>query len=88
MRNRGAYASEAEFKTVVDYLSRYFGMSVNINTAAAKDLETEFGITAAEAVAIVKYRTDAGAFKTWEDVAKVKGVSMAKLEPLKGRIAF
>jgi quercetin dioxygenase-like cupin family protein len=33
MRNRGASGSEAEFKTITDYLATYFGLPVNVNTA-------------------------------------------------------
>ena len=87
MRNRGAYGSEADFKTVVTYLARYFGTSVNVNTATAKEIETEFGLTTAEAEAIVKQR-GAAAFATFEDVTKTPGVDSAKLQPLKGRITF
>jgi competence protein ComEA len=88
MKNRGASGSEEDFKVVMTYLSRYFGMPVEINKATAKDLETEFGVTAAEAEAIVKHRTAQGNFKAWEDLGKVQGVSVAKLEPLKSRIKF
>src|SRR5262245_5449202 len=31
MKNRGASGSEDDFKTVLNYLARYFGMSVNVN---------------------------------------------------------
>jgi competence protein ComEA len=87
MRNRGAYGSEDDFKVVVNYLARYFGPPVNVNTAAAKEIETEFGLTEAEAQALVKQR-DAAPFKTFDDVIKVAGVPAAKLQPLKGRITF
>lgn len=87
MRNRGAYGSEEDFKTVVNYLARYFGTPVNVNKASAKELETELGLTAAEAEAIVKQRS-AAALKTFDELAKVPGVNAAKLQPVKGRITF
>jgi competence protein ComEA len=87
MRNRGAYGSDDDFKVVINYLARYFGTSVNVNTASAKELETELGLTAAEAEAIVKQRS-AAAFKTFDELTKVPGVSAAKLQPVKGRITF
>src|SRR5215510_3749952 len=53
MKNRGASGSDADFTTVVNYLSRYFGMSLNMNTAAPEEIEKELGLTKAEADAIV-----------------------------------
>lgn len=88
MRDRGAYGSEADFETVIKYLSRYFGLPVNVNTATAKEIETELGLTTAEAEAVVKHRTDVGEYKTFEDLGKVEGVDIAKLQPLKDRIQF
>ena len=88
MRNRGAAGSDEDFKTIIDYLARYFGMPVNVNTASAKDLETELGVTAAEAEAIVKHRTANGNFKAYADVTKVQGVDAKKLDLVKGRLTF
>jgi len=88
MRSRGASGSEADFEKIIAYLTKYFGMPVNVNKAVAKDLATELDITPAEAAAIVKYRTDKGNFKAWADLTKVTGLDIAKLEPLKGRITF
>ena len=88
MKVRGADGSDADFTAIINYLGKYLGPPVHVNTAAAKDLQTQLDITAAESDAIVKYRTDKGNFKTWEDLQKVSGVDMAKLEPLKKRIKF
>ena len=88
MKNRGAAGSDDDFKAVLDYLAKYFGMPVNVNTAAAKDLETELGVTAEEAEAIVKHRTASGNFSAYADLAKVQGLDTKKLDLLKGRIAF
>jgi competence ComEA-like helix-hairpin-helix protein len=88
MRARGAAGSDADFEKIIAYLSKYFGPAVSINKEAAKDLATDLDITAAEAAAIVKYRTDKGNFKEWADLAKVTGLDVKKIEPLKGRIVF
>ena len=88
MKNRGAAGSEEDFKVVLDYLARYFGMPVNVNAAPAKDLETELGVTAPEAEAIVKHRTASGNFTAYADLAKVQGLDTKKLDPLKSRIVF
>ena len=88
MKGRGADASDDDFKTIVDYLAKYQGPEVNMNKASADDLKTQLDLSAAEAAAIVKYRTDNGAFKSYADVQKVPGVDAKKLDPLKGRLTF
>lgn len=88
MRGRGADGSEADFRAIVAYLARYLGPDINVNRAAAADLESELGITAAEAAAIVKYRQAQGNFKDFSDLGKVPGLDVKKLEPLKQRIVF
>lgn len=87
MRNRGAAGSDEDFKVVVDYLARYFGMPVNVNTAPAQELETELGLTASEAEAIVKARA-AGSIKDYASLSKVAGVDAKKLDLVKGRLKF
>src|SRR6202012_1508408 len=71
MKGRGADGTDADFKAIVDYLSKYFGPPVKINPDAAKDIQG-LGLTADEAAAVVKYRTDNGPFKSWDDLMKVK----------------
>ena len=88
MKGRGADGSDADFKTILDYLSKYQGPEVNVNKASADDLQKQLELTSAEAAAIVKYRQDKGDFKSWEDVQKVAGVDAKKLEPLKGRLVY
>jgi competence ComEA-like helix-hairpin-helix protein len=88
MRSRGATGTDDDFKTIVDYLTKYFGVPVNVNQAPAKDLASNLVITADEAAAIVKYRTANGNFKGWDDLAKVQGLDIKKLDPIKSRITF
>ena len=88
MKGRGADGSDDDFKTILNYLAKYQGPEVNVNTAAAKELQTQLDLSDSEAQAIVQYRTVNGNFKTWADLQKVSGVDMKKLEPLKGRIVF
>jgi competence protein ComEA len=87
MRSRGADGTDEDFKTVVAYLSKYYGSPVNVNTADAKALAV-LDITDAEAAAIVKYRTDKGNYKTFADLSNVPGLDVKKIEPLKKRIKF
>ena len=88
MRGRGALGSDDDFKAIVNYLTKYFGVPVNVNQAPAKDLASNLDITSAEADAIVKYRADKGNFKEWADLSKVQGLDIKKLEPIKSRIKF
>lgn len=88
MKSRGADASEADFRVIVQYLSKYYGPTVHINTDAAAAIQTNLGLTADEAAAIVKYRTDKGNFKTWDDVMKVPGLDTSKLAGLQQRIKY
>jgi hypothetical protein len=87
MKSRGADGSEADFKTIVDFLAKYYGPPVKINTDAPKDIQA-LGLTADEAAAIVKYRTDNGGIKDWADLMKVPGVDTTKLTGLQKRIKF
>ena len=88
MRGRGADGSDADFKLIVDYLGHYFGATVFINKAPASEIESELGLTSAEAAAIVNYRQANGDFKDIADMRKVRGLDTKKLEPIQSRLLF
>jgi competence protein ComEA len=88
MKGRGADASNQDFTAIVNYLSKYFGNNVNVNTASSKEMSDNLDLTSAEADAIVKYRGDNGNFKEFADLKKVPGLDASKLEPLQKRIKF
>ena len=88
MVTRGADGTRDEIQTILNYVAKYFGPLIDVNKAAAKELETELEITAKEAAAIVQYRQDKGSFKEWADLGKVSDLDHKKIEPLKGRITF
>ncbi|HLH41387.1 MAG TPA: helix-hairpin-helix domain-containing protein [Bryobacteraceae bacterium] len=88
MKGRGADGSSEDFTAIVKYLSKFFGINVNVNTASAQELADNLDVTAAEAGAIVKYRSDNGNFKEFADLKKVPGLDVSKLEPLQKRIKF
>jgi competence protein ComEA len=88
MKSRGAEGTDSDFQGIVKYLAKFYGPPVKINTDTAKDIGTNLGLTDAEAAAIVKYRTDKGAFKEWADLAKVPGLDTAKLAGLQKRIKY
>jgi competence protein ComEA len=88
---KGVEISDADFATVLKYLSANLGMSsrkVNINKATAGDLEKALEIPAAQAEAIVQYREKNGSFKDLDDVKKVAGIDAAALDAKKDRIEF
>ena len=88
MKGRGADATDDDFRTIVKYLAKYLGPPVHINADTADSLQTSLGLTADEAAAIVKYRTDKGNFASWDDLMKVQGLDMTKLAGLQSRIKF
>ena len=87
MVNRGARASDQEFDAIIDYLAKYFGV-VNVNRAAAKEIEDGLGISAEQSAAIVRYRAANGEFKDLEGLKKVPGLDAKVLEDRKDRIVF
>lgn len=59
---------------------------VNINSADESQLLTLTGIGPAKAAAIIKYRTEQGAFQTIEDLKKVSGIGDKTFEALSDTI--
>lgn len=88
MVSRGAEGSEEDVNAVIGYLSRNFGKPLNINTTTAKEIVDGLSFTAAQAAAIVQYRTDKGPFKTYADLLKVPGLDAGLLEEQKKNILF
>jgi competence protein ComEA len=87
MVNRGARASDQQFDAIIDYLAKYFGV-VNVNKAAAKEIEDGLGISTEQSAAIVRYRGANGEFKDLEGLKKVPGLDAKLLEDRKDRITF
>jgi len=91
MVQRGASGTPEELQIIVDYLAKNFPKAAektNVNKATSMDLQTKLELTAKDADAIVKYRTDHGDFKDWEALAKVPGIDAKKLEAKKDSIVF
>lgn len=79
----------SDIDTIVAYLAKNFpAVKINVNKAAAKDLETGLEFTAKESDAIVSYREAKGNFKTLDDLKKVPGLDAVKVESKKDRLEF
>ena len=92
MVSRGAVGSDEEIDQVIAYLAANFSKSaaktVNVNKASAAELAAALDIAAADAAAIVSYRSEKGSFKKLEDITKVPGIDTKKIEAAKDRIEF
>ena len=88
----GAIGTQKEFDAIVDYLAKtYPGEEVpkiKVNEARAIELESGLSLPRSQAAAIVQYRTQHGDFKSIEDLKKVPGIDVAKIEAKKDRLLF
>jgi competence protein ComEA len=88
----GAKGTQKEFDAIVDYLAAtYPGEEVpkiKVNEARAVELESGLSLTRSQAAAIIQYRTKNGDFKSIEDLKKVPGIDVAKIEAKKDRLSF
>jgi competence protein ComEA len=60
--------------------------AVNINTATQADLEAVKGLGETKAKAIISYRESNGAFKSLDDLDKVKGFGKASIDKLRSEL--
>jgi competence ComEA-like helix-hairpin-helix protein len=88
MASRGAEGTDEQLDTIIEYLAKCFGPRVNVNKAAAKEIETQFELTSTEAEAIVKNRQEKGDFKDLAGLKNVPGLDSAKIEAVRLRIIF
>ena len=91
MVGRGAAIMETEIPVIVEYLAKSFpktGGNVNVNRAAAKELEAELKLTPQEAEAIVRHREENGYFNKLQDFSRVQGLDIKKLEGAKDRLLY
>jgi competence protein ComEA len=88
MLGEGATITDADWDTLVAYLSVTLGKKVKINEATAAVIAETFDIEEGLAAAVVKYRTQKGPFKTWKDVAAVPGLDAKRVEEQKDNLDF
>ena len=83
----GAQGTEQEFNAVLEYLSKNFAgeplPKLNVNKAAAIEFESRLSLKRSEAAAIIRYREKNGRFKSLDDLKKVPGVDVMKIEAKK-----
>ena len=88
----GAKATDQEFNAVLDYLATNFPADdvpkINVNKAAAIEFESGLSLRRSQAAAIVRYREQNGPFKSIEDLKKVPGIDVEKIEAKKDRLTF
>jgi competence protein ComEA len=80
--------TQADQDAIVAYLAKNFPKKVNANKALAKEIASVLELSDKDAEAIVQYRTEKGDFKTLDDLKKVPGLDVAKIEGIKQRIEF
>jgi competence protein ComEA len=89
---RGAQGSDDDFAAIVDYLTANFppkaDAKVNVNKADVAALQTALELTPRDAAGIVDYRKQNGEFKTFDDLKRVPGINVAKIESEKQKITF
>src|SRR5215475_782655 len=88
----GAKATDREFNAVLDYLATNFPVDdvpkINVNKAPAIEFESGMSLRRSQAAAIIRYREKHGPFKSIEDLKKVPGVDVEKIEEKKDRLIF
>lgn len=101
MVERGAQGSEEDFGAIVAYLAKNYppktdaasgaagtAAKINVNKATAGDMSKGLDLTAKDAQSIVTYREQNGFFKTLDDLKKVPGIDVAKVEAKKDAVTF
>jgi competence protein ComEA len=90
MVDRGAKLTPVETDTLIAYLAANFGKDspVRMNTAPFVEMKVVLGFSVAEARAIVDYREKNGPFQSAEDLRKVPGIDVAKVDARKSRMVF
>jgi competence protein ComEA len=88
MQGMGAEVSDSDIDVIASYLAAHFGPVINVNKATEQQFVDSFSMTAAEAAAMVKYRTAHGDFKSVDDMLKVPDVDAKKIQVQSGNIVF
>jgi competence protein ComEA len=87
MKDFGAMATEAEWKTISDYLVTNLAL-LEVNKAEAAHVQLVFGVSDMVAADVVAYRDKEGGFKTIDDLKKAPGLDAGKIDALMERLIF
>jgi competence ComEA-like helix-hairpin-helix protein len=87
MSKIGAQITDDNYDTLMDYLLRRYGI-INVNRGESKEIALIVNLSAPDADAIVKYRTDHGPFADFDALAKVPGIDVKKLEEHRAAVSF
>ena len=89
---RGARGTDEDFAAVLDYLSKNFlgeaARPLNVNSATSVELESVLLLLRKEAAAVIAYREKNGLFKSVDDLKKVPGIDVKKVDAQKDRLFF
>ncbi|MGH9768157.1 MAG: ComEA family DNA-binding protein [Blastocatellia bacterium] len=92
MVSYGMKATEKEINAVLDYAVKNYPADdvpkINVNKAKAIELESGLSLRRSQAAAVIRYREKNGAFKSIEDLKKVPGIDISKVEAKKDRLIF
>jgi len=86
MAQLGTSASDEELAQIVDYLAKYFGMPVNVNTANTEEIQT-LGLTEDQARAVVAAR-DKRKFPDFAALSALPALMDVNLDGVKRRLVF
>lgn len=87
MKSYGATATDAEWKTVADYIVANLA-HLGVNKAPAGDLALVLAIGEQDAEGVIAYRDEQGGFKSVDDLKKAPGVDAARVDTVKARLTF
>lgn len=92
MTAMGTKATDAELAAILDYLAKHYPADemppINVNEAAAVELESRLSLKRSQASALIAYREKNGKFKSLDDLKKVPGIDAAKFDAKKNQIIF
>jgi competence protein ComEA len=88
---RGAEGTDEELERILDYLAKNLGgtaAKINANKATARELAATLAISKETASAIVSEREKSGPYKQWQDLKRVPGIDLKRIEDKRDRVEF
>ena len=87
MATNGAQGSDDEWALILAYLDKHYSL-IFINKATVKDLESTLDVAPSVAEAIVRRRTEGGAYTSIDGLKQVPGLAATVIETRKDRFIF